>query len=311
MRNFRSSFYDSIKSKQNVLLSAHAAFFKKICFALLLFIICYCCIFAFLSIKKNIEIKFQNMIVMLEENNIQITNPQLHFIFPALEFDTLVHAAYPDIIIEKGKLELSLWNKEINFIGTLAQGKITALVTLDALFSPRQLTAQTVFENINLKNIKNSLPLQSIIGINAGIANLNTSLTIQLQNLKPKLSSLKAACKGNIANAAVTNYIPILKSSDISNGELTIDLQLNKTKLDYCNISFNSNILSADITGTASLNYNNFRQSALNLNSVVKIDKNAINQELTPPNTRKSILEKNEVRMKITGSVSSLKVNIL
>lgn len=255
--------------------------------------------------------KFLHFLSVLEENNVNIVNPQVSLIMPALKFDALSHATYPDIVIEQGKLELSLWNKEMNLTGTLAKGKITAAVTLDALFSPKQITARAAFENIGLKDIKNSFPLQTLIGVNSGTANFNVYTAFQLQNSKPDLFSMEAACKGNVANAEITSHIPILKRSDISNGTLSVDLQLNKTKLDYCSISFNSDMVSAELNGSAALDFHNLRQSALNFNAVVKIDKNDINQELTPKNTRKSILEKNEVRMKITGTPNFPKVNVL
>ena len=82
--------------------------------------------------KKNAEMKFRHFLSVLEENNVNIVNPQVSLIMPALKFDELSHAAYPDIMIEQGKLELSLWNKEINLTGALAKGKITAAVTSDA-----------------------------------------------------------------------------------------------------------------------------------------------------------------------------------
>lgn len=73
--------------------------------------------------KKNAEMKFRHFLSVLEENNVNIVNPQISLIMPALKFDALSHAAYPDIVIEQGKLELSLWNKEINLTGALAKGK--------------------------------------------------------------------------------------------------------------------------------------------------------------------------------------------
>ena len=312
MRNFFSSFFSKIETwRKPLLFSAHAEFFKRLFFAFFLFLICYLCIFAVLSMKKNAEMKFRHFLSVLEENNVNIVNPQVSLIMPALKFDELSHAAYPDIMIEQGKLELSLWNKEINLTGALAKGKITAAVTSDALFSPKQITARATFENIDLKDIKNSFPLQTLIGINSGTANFNAYAAFQLQNAKPDLFSMDAACKGNVTNADVINHIPILNRSDIANGNLSVDLRLNKSKLDYCDISFKSDIISAEVNGTADLDYHNLRQSALNFNAVVKIDKNDINQELTPKNTRRSILEKNEVRMKITGSPNSPNVNVL
>lgn len=312
MRNAISSFFTAIKAKFDTQSDfAHALFFKKLLSAFFLFLFFYLCIYAVLYVKKESETKIQQLIVNLEKNNIQILNPQVSLFFPAVEFDALSYEKFPDIKIENGILDISLWNKEIDLTGKLAEGTITAKIQLDALFSPAAAAVTAVLEHVDLKLLSSSFPLQTMLRINGGSADVNIALDLQLRNYMPQLSSMKGTIKSTIKNGSATSYIPIINKSDISDIKLKLDAQIDKTNLPYCSLSIQSDVISADITGSAAFNYSNIMQSNLNLNAVVKIDKNDINQELTPPNTRNAILKKNEVRMKITGPVRSAKVNML
>lgn len=312
MRNLISPFLTAVKSKLDAQSDfAHGLFFKKLFCAFLLFLLFYLCIYAVFHAKKEAETKIQQLIVLLEKNNIYIDNPQIKLLFPEIKFDALSHRMFPDFTIEDGRINLSLWNKEIDITGKLAEGTINAKIKLDALFSPTAANITSLLEHIDLKNFSRAFPMQTILQVNEGIADMNIALDLPLQNFMPQLSGMKGTIKSSINNASLTNYIPIINKSAISDLKFVLDLQIDKTNMPYCNISLHSDILSAEITGSAALNYTNFMQSNLNLNTIVKIDKNNINQELTPQNTLNSILKKNEVRMKITGPIKSVKVNVL
>lgn len=312
MHNNFFSFFANIKLRcRSEFFSEHDVFFKKLLFAFFLFVVFYVCLFAFFFLKKEIETKFLQTLTVLEKNGIAVSNPKLTLLFPSIQFDSAYHAKFPELKIEKGTIKFSLWNKEINISGKLAKGEVLSAIQLDSLFSPSKIKTEIALKNINLENLKNSFPLQSFLTIKTGTASLTVSSSFQLQNNKPDLSSLKGTIKTNINKISISNYIPIIKNSEISDGSLKLDLQIEGRKLQYCAINFNSNILSAELNGSAELNYQNIAQSVLNLNSFIKIDQKNINPELTPANTRKSILEKNEVRMKITGTPNKPQINIL